>query len=103
MILVANRFRIGDGYEDEFVERFRESVDGMEDHDGFVKFELLTPANDDTDTFVSATYWESKADFEAWTESEAFADQHGGDAPDGMFLEHPTLEIHEVAVEHTGE
>ncbi|WP_232703305.1 antibiotic biosynthesis monooxygenase family protein [Halobacterium wangiae] len=102
MILVANRFKIADGYEEEFVERFRDSVDGLEDHDGFVTFELLTPASEETDTFVSATYWESRADFEAWTESQDFGDAHAGDAPREMFLAHPELEVHDVAFEYTG-
>jgi heme-degrading monooxygenase HmoA len=97
MIAVANRFHVGEGYEEQFVERFRDSVGAIEDREGFLRFELLTPV--ETDTHVALTYWESREDFEAWTDSEEFARAHGGDAPEGMFEGHPELEIHEVAVE----
>ncbi|MFC7044111.1 antibiotic biosynthesis monooxygenase family protein [Halobacteriaceae archaeon GCM10025711] len=101
MIIVANRFQVADGYEDAFVERFEDSMGGVEDRPGFVRFELLTPASDDTDTFVAMTHWESKEAFEAWTDSEAFRESHSGETPDGMFEGHPELEIHEVAFERT--
>ena len=45
------------------------------------------------------TEWDSLDDFEAWTESEAFEAAHDGQPPKEMFLSHPTLEVHEVAVE----
>lgn len=97
MIVVANRFRVAEGYEDEFVERFRNREGAIEGHDGLIRFELLTPANEDTETFVSMTYWETYADFEAWTESEDFADAHDSDVPREMFEGPPELEMHEVA------
>ncbi len=99
MIAVANRFHIADGYEDEFVERFRNRQGKIDDQDGFIRFELLTPADDDTDTFVAMTYWESREAFEAWTDSDAFEQAHGSDAPREMFEDHPNLEIHEVEFE----
>lgn len=97
MIVVANRFEVAEGYEDEFVERFRERTGAVASRPGFVKFELLTPV--DADVHVAMTYWESEADFRAWIESEAFAAAHAGDTPDGMFEGHPDLEVHEVAFE----
>ncbi|MFW6265200.1 MAG: antibiotic biosynthesis monooxygenase family protein [Halanaeroarchaeum sp.] len=97
MIVVANRFRIAEGYEDAFVERFQENLGGVSDFEGFVSFELLVPGDDDTETFVALTRWESREDFEAWTDSEAFAKSHSGDAPREMFEGHPILEIHDVA------
>jgi heme-degrading monooxygenase HmoA len=104
VIVAANRFHVNDGYESEFVERFSRSRAGLADQPGFVRFELLQPANDSTATHVAKTYWESVDDFEAWTESDAFADAHGGDGPpEGMFDGHPDLEIHEVAFEETPE
>lgn len=97
MIVVANRFDVADGYGEQFVERFRDSVGTVEDRDGFVRFELLTPER--ADSYVALTYWESMADFEAWTDSEEFARAHSGDAPEGMFEGRPELEVHEVAFE----
>jgi heme-degrading monooxygenase HmoA len=68
----------------------------VENQPGFVKFELLTPADEDTETHVALTYWESREDFERWTDSEAFANAHSGGPPRNVFKEHPNLEVHEV-------
>ena len=97
MLVVANRFRIADGYGEEFVDRFENGQEAIEDQPGFVDFKLLVPADEDTDTYVAMTTWESREAFEAWTESDAFESAHSGDAPRDMFEEHPTLEVHEVA------
>jgi len=98
MFVAANRFEIADGYGDEFVERFAERSDGMEDQPGFVRFDLLAPADEDANVYVSQTYWETRADFEAWTESEAFEDAHSEHPPREWFESHPTLETYETAV-----
>ncbi|MFP4529711.1 MAG: antibiotic biosynthesis monooxygenase family protein [Halodesulfurarchaeum sp.] len=103
MIVVQNRFEIAAGHEDAFVERFSNREGAIEAREGFRDFKLLRPADADTNTFVAMTVWDSRADFEAWTDSEEFADAHGGDAPREMFEGHPTLEIHEVALEATPE
>jgi heme-degrading monooxygenase HmoA len=97
MIVVANRFEVAEGYEDEFVERFSESRADVAEQPGFVKFEVLSPV--DANTHVAMTYWESEADFRAWTDTEAFRAAHSDGPPKGMFESHPELEIHEVAYE----
>lgn len=106
MIVVANRFYVAEGYEEEFVERFEDSSGNVADHDGFVRFELLTPEahpHGETETYVATTYWESMDAFRAWTESEDFQQAHSNDAPDEMFTAPNELEIHSVAVERTPE
>lgn len=103
MIVVANRFDVAEGYEDEFVERFSGGEGDVATQPGFVKLELLAPANEDTDAFVVVTYWESEADFRAWTETEAFHAAHADSPPEGMFEGHPQLEVHDVAFERTPE
>ncbi len=99
MIVVQNRFEIAEEYEDAFIERFQNREGDIESREGFRKFELLRPADEDTNTVVAMTVWDTKADFEAWTDSTAFEQAHDSDAPREMFEGHPTLEIHEVAVE----
>ncbi|MFB6266726.1 MAG: antibiotic biosynthesis monooxygenase [Halodesulfurarchaeum sp.] len=101
MFVVANRFRVAEEYGDQFVERFENRRGTIEDQPGFVRFDLLAPADSDTETHVALTYWESREDFEAWTDSEAFEEAHAGDAPSGMFEDHPNLERHEVALSVT--
>lgn len=94
VIVVANRFDVAEGYEEEFVERFRESAGTVASRPGFLKFELLAPV--DADVHVAMTYWESEEEFRAWTESEAFREAHASGPPEGMFEGHPQLEVHEV-------
>lgn len=97
MIVVANRFEVGEGHEEAFVERFSQGTGNVTEQPGFVKFEVLSPI--DADTHVAMTYWESEEDFRAWTETEAFQEAHSDRPPEGMFESHPNLEIHEVAFE----
>lgn len=103
MIVVQNRFEIAEGYEDAFVEQFEDREGDVEAREGFRKFQLLRPADAETNTFVSMTVWDSLSDFEAWTDSAAFETAHDSDAPREMFESHPTLEIHEVALDATPE
>ena len=46
-------------------------------------------------TYVVMTRWKSRADFEAWTKSEAFISAHRKQSP-GLAEGRPTLEIYEV-------
>lgn len=106
MLVVANRFHVAEDYEDEFVDRFENGTGNVADHEGFVRFELLTPEDHphgSTDTHVAMTYWESMAAFRAWTQSDDFEESHSNDAPEEMFTAPNELEIHTVAFERTAE
>jgi heme-degrading monooxygenase HmoA len=94
MFVVANRIPVAEGHEDAFEDRFADRAGLVEDQPGFVRFELLRPA--DADRYVVVTHWESEDDFEAWTDSEAFREAHSRESPEGMFTGHPDLETHEV-------
>jgi heme-degrading monooxygenase HmoA len=65
---------------------------------GFIEFHLLRgPKNEDHTLYSSHTVWRSRADFEAWTRSEAFRAAHkgaGGNKP--LYLGHPQFEGFEV-------
>ncbi|MFB6073738.1 MAG: antibiotic biosynthesis monooxygenase [Haloarculaceae archaeon] len=97
MFVVANRFAVAEGQGEAFVERFADSMGDVADQPGFVRFDLLAPA-DDRDTYVAQTYWESEADFERWTDSASFHEAHADSPPREMFTDHPTLETYETAV-----
>lgn len=97
MFVVANRFTVAEGQGEAFVERFEDSMGGVEDRPGFVRFDLLAPA-DDGSVYVAQTYWESREDFEAWTDSESFRESHADRPPKGMFEAPPSLEKYETAV-----
>jgi heme-degrading monooxygenase HmoA len=57
-------------------ERFARRAGTVERAPGFERFELLRPL-EGTDSYLVYTRWASRADFEAWTASQAFAGGHG--------------------------
>lgn len=97
MIAVMNRIPVNAEYADAFEERFSDRaalVDGME---GFVAFRLLRPT-EAGDPYIVMTFWQSRADFEAWTESDEFKKGHAmaGRLPREAFLGHPKIEVMEI-------
>ncbi len=95
-----NRFRIAPGREDVFEELWRQRDSYLEEVPGFREFHLLRGPSDEKSTlFSSHTVWESRADFEAWTESESFRKTHArARAPEGTYLGHPVFEGFEVVL-----
>jgi heme-degrading monooxygenase HmoA len=96
MFVVANRIPVAEGRGEEFEERFAERAGLVEDRKGFVRLEVLCPV--DADRYVVLTHWESEADFEAWTDSEAFRKAHSRESPEGLVEGHPEVEKHEVVL-----
>jgi len=46
--------------------------------------------------YASHTVWETKADFDAWVDSDSFRKAHAqASAPKGTYLGHPNLELFE--------
>lgn len=100
MLVVTNRFHLNPEYADEFEERFHNRLGEVENREGFVRFEFLTPIEHghiETTTHAAVTYWESMEAFEAWTESEAFKEAHRNPPPEEWFDERGGVTIHEVA------
>ena len=79
----------------------------LRDVAGFLEFHLLHgPEREDHVLYTSHTIWRSRADFEAWTRSEAFRLAHysaGQNRP--LYLGHPEFEGFEViqTVKATGQ
>jgi heme-degrading monooxygenase HmoA len=77
MFIAMNRFRVKKGRESDFETVWRSRDSHLKDVPGFVEFQLLRgPEYDDHTLYASHTIWASKADFEAWTQSEAFRKAH---------------------------
>ncbi|MCB9894602.1 MAG: antibiotic biosynthesis monooxygenase [Planctomycetes bacterium] len=102
MILVMNRFTVTPGREKDFEEAFKGRAKLVETLPGFMGFDVLRPTHstgsgqaEEGGVFISMTRWASMADFENWTQSEAFKQGHSRRHP-GMFAGHPQLEIFEV-------
>ncbi len=99
MFLAMNRFRIARGFESGFEQVWRDRESYLSEVPGFRSFALLRGPSvevadgDDYTLYASHSVWESRAAFEAWTESENFRKAHAqASAPKGTYLGHPQLE-----------
>jgi heme-degrading monooxygenase HmoA len=100
MFIAMNRFRIARGREEVFEDLWRKRDSYLEGVPGFREFHLLKgPQTEAESLYASHTVWASRADFEAWTESESFRKAHAqARAPQGTYLGHPQFEGFEVVL-----
>ena len=98
MFIAMNRFKVIKGEEKAFEHVWLSRDTHLESVPGFIEFHLLRgPEREDHVLFASHTIWRSRADFEAWTKSEAFRLAHqsaGQNKP--LYLGHPEFEGFEV-------
>jgi heme-degrading monooxygenase HmoA len=94
MFIAMNRFNVIKGCEEAFEQVWLSRDSQLEKVRGFIEFHLLKgPETDDHRLYASHTIWRSRADFEAWTKSEAFRVAHqkaGGNKP--LYVGHPQFE-----------
>lgn len=98
MFVVSNRVRIPEDRRETFVERLREDR-GIESQPGFRGLKLLAPV--DAETHVTMTFWDSKADYEAWREGSAYGRAHDDRSADEAFAAPNEVETHELVVERS--
>ncbi len=87
----------------DFEERFARRAAQVSSSPGFEAFELMRPA-DGRSRYIVYTRWASKADFEAWVASPAFAEghrQHSERGPVGTSSEMWAFDV--IQGEYTGE
>jgi heme-degrading monooxygenase HmoA len=98
MFIAMNRFRVAKGSEAAFEQVWLSRDSYLDKVPGFVEFHLLKgPDAEDHTLYASHTIWDSRAAFEAWTNSEAFRAAHrsaGDHKP--LYLGHPQFEGFEV-------
>jgi heme-degrading monooxygenase HmoA len=98
MFIAMNRFRVVPGSQSDFEQIWIMRDTHLRDVPGFVEFHLLRgPEREDHVLYSSHTIWRNRADFEAWTRSEAFRQAHrdaGQNKP--LYLGHPEFEGFEV-------
>jgi heme-degrading monooxygenase HmoA len=101
MFVAMNRFRIPPGQEAAFEQLWLGRDTHLAGVPGFIAFHLLRgPRAEDHTLYSSHTQWRSRADFEAWTRSDAFRAAHkdaGGARP--MYLGAPQFEAFEAIQE----
>lgn len=97
MFVTCNRIPVNPERTAAFEARFSERPNRVDEMPGFISFHLLRPQNPG-DPYVVMTFWESEAQFKAWTDSPAFKEGHArsGALPPDTFLGRPTLETYQV-------
>ena len=100
MFIAMNRFQITPGFEEGFERTWRQRDSYLAEAPGFKAFHLLKgPEQEDHVLYVSHSVWESRAAFDAWTDSENFRKAHAqASAPKGTYLGHPNLETFEAVL-----
>jgi heme-degrading monooxygenase HmoA len=98
MFIAMNRFKVIPSSTAEFERVWTTRDSHLRDISGFVEFHLLRgPEREDHVLYSSHTIWRGRADFDAWTRSEAFRLAHreaGQNTP--LYLGHPEFEGFEV-------
>jgi len=93
-----SRFRVRNGMEADVAAAFRERPHRVDDAPGFVRMDVLSPA-DDAAEFWLITYWTDETSFREWHRSHEFRDSHAG-IPKGLKLDPVATELrafHHVA------
>ena len=100
MYIVMNRFKVKRGSEEAFIEIWRNRDTHLKEMKGFNRFYFLKGKTEENYTlFSSFAEWESKADFDAWVNSEQFkhTDRNTGNRPNNndIYYEPAQLECFE--------
>lgn len=92
--IAMNRFRVKEGAEAQFEQRWATRKSSLMKLKGFRWFGLMqrvppsgegaAPYEDDY-SYVSFTIWETKKNFESWRKGPAFKEAHGGGGPMQFF------------------
>ena len=100
MYIAMNRFKIKPEFAEDFKEVWRTRNSYLDAVSGFKEFHLLQGETTEEFTlFASHALWESKEDFLAWTESDAFKKAHeGAGARRHMHVSHPNFEGFDVVL-----
>jgi heme-degrading monooxygenase HmoA len=86
-----SRFRVRNGMEGDVAEAFRARPHLVDDAPGFVRMEVLSPAEDAAE-FWLVTYWSDEESFRAWHHGHAFRESHAH-IPKGLKLDPSATEL----------
>ena len=87
MFIAMNRFQVNQGQEDAFEEMWRSRETYLQEVPGAA-----------TTEFVSHSTWASRADFDAWTQSEAFSRGHAQGSVQGILAGPPAVSLYETVL-----
>ena len=86
-----SRFRVRNGMEGDVAEAFRGRPHLVDDAPGFVRMDVLSPAEDPSE-FWLVTYWTDEESFRAWHRGHTFRESHAG-IPKGLKLDAAATEL----------
>ena len=101
MFIAMNNFKVAQGKEEEFERTWRERESHLSGVPGFVQFSLLR--GDNEGEYISHSTWESRDDFTAWTQSEAFVAGHRQGSLAGVLQGPPQVALYEALIVETPE
>ncbi|PIE10295.1 MAG: antibiotic biosynthesis monooxygenase [Rhodobacterales bacterium] len=100
--IAMNRFRVALDRGEDFENIWKNRESRLKELKGFQEFRLLKgPQTEDHILYSSHVIWDSREDFEAWTDSQQFRDAHknaGGNRSEGVILGHPQFEGFETVM-----
>jgi len=74
-VIRINAITVPEGGGAELERRFAARAGDVDDREGFEGFELLRPTDGSSRYFV-VTRWRDEASFDAWRQSQSFANEH---------------------------
>lgn len=77
-VVKINALEIPPQASDEIVNRFSARLDALSEVHGFEGFELLKPTGENEKRWFVYSRWSSEETYQAWRDSETFANSHGG-------------------------
>lgn len=86
-----SRFRVRNGMEADVAAAFRGRPHLVDDAPGFLRMEVLTPAEDDAE-FWLVTYWSDEDSFRAWHRGHMYRESHAW-IPKGLKLDASATEL----------
>jgi heme-degrading monooxygenase HmoA len=82
--LALSKFKVRNGLESEVREAFQQRPRLVDQADGFVRMDVVTPTADAAE-FWLLTYWQDEASFRQWHHSHLYRQSHAG-IPQGLKL-----------------
>lgn len=82
--LALSKFKVGNGLAAEVRDAFLHRPHLVDDADGFVRMDVVSPTTDDAE-FWLLTYWRDEASFRRWHHSHLYRQSHAG-IPPGLKL-----------------
>jgi heme oxygenase (mycobilin-producing) len=89
--VAISRFRVRNGMEGDVAEAFRARPHLVDDAPGFVRMDVLSPAEDAAE-FWLVTYWTDEDSFRAWHRGHPFRESHAA-IPKGLKLDAAATEL----------